>query len=140
MAVAMVSEDRANQPNFLLSQYFKVLKVTIDATATDSRNTGQTYILSPGLALGIITAQSTYTGYDPNGSDGTETAMGVLLNEVDLKNGDPTATAVDTEALMVWNAVCGASAVVDEDGTAIDASGKADLKKNGSGLGFIEFE
>jgi len=114
--------------------------VTIDSTAEDARNVGEENILSPGLALGIITAEDTYTGYDPNGADGTEVARYVLYDEVDTKSGDAAATAADVPATVIWLGNLDSSKVFDEDGTAIGVSGKADLAKGGSGDAIIDWD
>ena len=71
-------------------------RVTIDSGALDAGNTGQTHILRAGLVLGIITAQGTYVEYDDDGTDdGRRVAQCVLMQEIDLKDGDPGASATD---------------------------------------------
>lgn len=45
-------------------------------------------VLLSGTVLGKITASGKYTAYDDGNSDGTETAVGILLNRVDPTNGD----------------------------------------------------
>lgn len=69
--------------------------LTISSTALDSGHTSYTYVLRPGLVLGKITATGELAHYAPGAADGTETAYGILLNEVDLKGGDPNASSAD---------------------------------------------
>lgn len=128
-----VRQDSTRHVNPVKHGTPQLTTITIDSTAEDARNTGEENILSPGLALGIITAQDTYTGYDPNGSDGTEVARFVLYDEVDTKSGDPSASAADVPATVIWFGNLDSAKVFDEDGTAIATSGKADLAKGGDG-------
>lgn len=114
-------------------------KVTIDSTAVDAGNTGQTHILRAGLILG------TSTGVTPSGAaihytpgDTTNVAGGcahfILMHDVDLKDGDPSATSTDHQAVVLLIGSVKAGVCLLEDANAI-----ADLKKGGSGQGFIEF-
>lgn len=124
------------QPDFV-SELVLSKKVTIDSTAVDAGNSGETHILRPGLVLGVYTAQSTYIQYDDAGGPGVgETvARYILLDEVDLKDGDPGASASDHVANVM---VIGR--VKESKLHGIDDNGKADLAKGGSGDGFIVFE
>lgn len=95
---------------------------TIAAAAVDASNTGITYKLLPGLVLGVITASGKLAQYNDAASDGTQTAKYVLLEGVDMKGGDPAASAFDHVADVL------------ELGTVLysglhgsDANGKADL-------------
>ena len=137
MAIEKNWSDASRQVGWLKEPFYLTQLVTMDSSATDARNSGQTHILSNSLAVGKVTSSSRYTGYDPNGTDGTQTVQGVLFAEVDLKAGDPTATAQHTPARIVVFGHGEASKVVDEDGTAIDQSGIDDLAKAGSGIGFV---
>ena len=50
--------------------------------------------LTPGTVLGKITASGKYAAYDPNATDGTETAVAVLWGKADASAGDAPAVAV----------------------------------------------
>lgn len=68
----------------------------VSSTAIDGGNTGQTHILRAGLVLGKITATGELAHYSDIAGDGTEVAWGILMQEVDLKDGDVSATSIDT--------------------------------------------
>jgi len=75
------------------------VQMTIDASAVDVGNIDQTHILRKNLILGKITASGKLVAYDETGTDdGRRTAYAILVNETDLKNGNPLATATDHEA------------------------------------------
>jgi len=117
-----------------LSKVVLTKKVTIDDTCIDAGNTGQTHILRAGLPVGEITATGKFAHYASGASDGTETGDYILLEQVDLKDGDPGATAADHVAhvLVIGSVVAGE--VLLQDAALI-----ADLTKAGGGLGWIEF-
>jgi hypothetical protein len=50
--------------------------------------------LEPGTVLGKITVGGKYAAYDPDATDGTETAVAVLWDKADASAGDVTATAL----------------------------------------------
>lgn len=64
----------------------------IDGNTVDSGNT-PTFQLRPGLVLGQIISSGKFTDYDPDATDGSEVAVGVLLEG--LRMQDFTNTAVD---------------------------------------------
>jgi len=103
-----------------------VVPVTIASTARDNYEEDgstahtPTTTLRPGLVLGKITASGKYAQYDDGAADGTETAVGILKEEVNLL--DANAAAQDTPGLMVIHGY------VDESQLfGIDANGKSDL-------------
>ena len=77
--------------------------LVIDATAIDAGNTGQTHILRSGLVLGKLTSGGNLKQYTDGLSDGTEVAYAILLQQVDLKDGNPSAsaTAHPAEVLLI---------------------------------------
>ena len=105
--------------------------IVIDSAATHAgRN--PTTTLRKGLAMGKVTATGKYTGFDPDGSDGTEIARGILDQDCDLKN--PDGTSIDYQgAPMVIHGWYVPANVTDEDGTNI-SSGNVETKRNLFGL------
>jgi len=103
--------------------------MTIDASAVDSGNPDGTHILRPGLVLGKISASGKLKDYwidydsGTDTSDGSETAYAILLNEVDLKDGDPTGTATDHEAMVMLYGVADPNKCFN-----YDAAAKTDLE------------
>ncbi|MBC7328855.1 head decoration protein [bacterium] len=74
------------------------------------------YKLTAGTVLGKITASGKYGPYDDTATDGRETAVGILAEDVDATNSD----------VGTWMIVHG---VVKESAlTGLDANAKADLK------------
>jgi len=55
----------------------------IASTAVDAGNT-PTSILRPGLLLGKLDASGLYVAYDPDATDGSQEARGVLVTEVNM--------------------------------------------------------
>ncbi|HOX27417.1 MAG TPA: hypothetical protein PLU44_16845 [Candidatus Krumholzibacteria bacterium] len=97
---------------------------TIASNAVDAGNTGQTHILRAGLAMGIITASGKYAQYTAaaTAGAGTDTCVGYLMHEVDLKDGDPAASATDHggDILVLGHVLTG-------NLIGHDAAGEADL-------------
>lgn len=54
--------------------------------------------LAAGTVLGKITASGKYAAYDNGASDGTQTAVGVLLDACDASGGDTQATMIARDA------------------------------------------
>ena len=104
---------------YKLSDHGIKVALTVDSSARDSGNTPTT-TLRKGLVLGKVTATGKYKEYDNGVADGTETAAGILDDEVDLL--DSTGAAADSQATMLVHGY------VDESKLAgLDANGKADL-------------
>jgi len=95
---------------------------TIVSTAVDASNTGKTHILLPYLVLGVITASGKLAQYNDAASDGTQTAKYILLEEVDMKDGNASASATDHVAEVLK-----LGTVTYDQLHGCDANGKADL-------------
>ena len=93
--------------------------VTIANTARDSGNTPTT-TLRKGLVLGKVTATGKYKEYNDTASDGTQTAVGILREEVKVVDSD--GNAMDAAGVIVRHGI-----VDESDLIGIDANGKADL-------------
>lgn len=117
-----------------LSTALLTKKVTLDSTALDAGNTGQTHILRASLGLARDTVAGAYVHYQPAGSNGTDTADCVLMEDVDLKGGDPGAASADRKGLVLILGSVVAGKVLLQDANMI-----TDLNKAGGGEGWIEF-
>lgn len=117
-----------------LSTVLLTKKVTIDATAVDAGNTGQTHILRAGLPLAYETVLTNYVHYQPAGANGAETGDCILLEQTDLKYGDAGASAVDRVAVVLLHGSVALGEVLLQDAALI-----VDLTKAGGGEGWIEF-
>lgn len=109
-------------------------KVTIDDTAVDAGNTGQTYILRSSLVMGKITASGKMAHYAPGASDGTETAYGILINDVDVKDGDPGGSNQDMPGVLL---VLGEVHDAANNCLLWDSAAAADFLKGGGSPGII---
>lgn len=74
------------------------------------------YRLSAGTVLGKITASGKYGPYDDTATDGRQTAVGILGEDVD-------ATSSDVGTFMYVHCIVDTSKLI-----GIDANGQADLK------------
>jgi len=120
------------QPAAFLVNSLETKTVNIVSTAIDAGNTGKTYYLRKGLALGKVTASGKYAEYDNTKSDGREVCHYILMDDCDLKDGDPGASAADHYArVLVIGKVVAANCI------GLDANGQADLAKAGTGEGVI---
>jgi len=89
----------------------------IDATAVDNNNTGQTHILRRGLGMANLTTGGQFVDWDDDAADGSQVGTGILLDDVDLKDGDPSATATDHLGhILVMGSVMQANVIVDSAG------------------------
>ena len=114
---------RENEPTeFRLSEHGRDtdIGITIDKDARDAGNTPTT-TLRKGLVLGKITASGKYAQYDDAASDGTQVAVSLLADEVNLL--DEEGTAQDAHSVGVIH-----GAVQESKLIGLDANGKADLK------------
>lgn len=89
---------QTHQPGGFLRERVHSFPMTIASTAIDAGNSGQTHILRAGLVLAVLTTGGKLAEYDNTKSDGRETAKYVLMEEVDLKRGNPAASAADIKA------------------------------------------
>ncbi len=98
------------------------LGVTVASTARDSGNTPTT-TLRKGLVMGKITASKKYAEYDDAETDGTEVAVGILADSVDLTDQSSdgcTPTDQDGALIMIGD-------LVEDDLIGLDAAAKVDL-------------
>lgn len=123
----MALKTQTYAPKGFLRERVKSIPVTIVSTALDAGNTGETHVLRAGLVLGIVTASGKYVEYDDDGTDdGRRTAKAVLMHDVDLKDGDPAASAADHVAdVLVLGSVYQSGLIGG------DANGYADLESVG---------
>lgn len=66
-------------------------------------------IVKAGTVLGLVTASGLYKPYDNDATDGSETAVGVLLNEVNATSANAAGVLIARHALvakggLVWGA------------------------------------
>lgn len=116
-----LSAARSNTPSeFLLDEHAISKGVTISSAARDSGNTGKTTTLRPALVIGKITASGKHAQYDASASDGTETAVGILKEQVKVIDED--ANAVDAMGMLVIHGRVDESSLIGCDDAA-----KADL-------------
>lgn len=118
--VGFAAEETATPSEFLLDSHVMQKGITVDDTARDAGNTGKTTTLRPGLVMGKITASGKYAQYNNSASDGTQTAIGILKDQV--KVIDENANAVDAQAVLVIHGRVDESALI-----GCDAGAKADL-------------
>lgn len=125
--------DATSGAEFLSGDHFAMKEggIVIDKNATHAgRN--PTTTLRKGLCMGKITSSGKYTGFDPDGTDGTEIARGILNQDCDLK--DDKGNAVDYfQAGLVVHGFYVPAKVQDEDGTDI-SSGNVETKRNLFGI------
>ncbi len=104
--MALTTKDYLKHGSWLKSEPLYIQPITIDTSVTT--------VLASGTVLGKLTAGQ-YAAYNDSLSDGTQTAVGILLE---------AATGGDDAAMVT------AFVHVTEAGlTGIDANGKTDLSK-----------
>jgi len=69
--------------------------------------------LKSGTVLATITASGKYTVAAASGSDGTQTAVGVLLFPVDATSGDKSAVIIRRHAIVSHNGLIWGSTIND---------------------------
>lgn len=119
-----------NRAAFLLGPPAQIDKVTVAAAAADADNPAGSHILRAGLVLAKITASGKYAQYDNTASDGTqlEADVLVLLEDVDLKGGDLTASNADqigTVAIIARVKEAGLIGLTSDAKTALIPGGSA---------------
>lgn len=78
--------------------------------------------LPPGTVLGQVTDSGKYKRFDPDVTDGGETAVAVLYDWAEASNGDVRAVGITRDAVVVRRALSFASGVSQGDqDAAIDA-------------------
>jgi len=96
------------------------------------------YRYPAGAVLGRITASGKYGPYDDGAGDGREVARYVLMEPVDLYfGGTVRQDGLGCKVLALGKVK--ESALVQEDGDALHANGKADLLHGGSGEANLYF-
>jgi len=101
---------------FLASENFttKRVGITLDASVVGADPNGDK-ILKKGTCLGRISATGHYGPYDNTAADGRQTAVGFLMESVNLKWGNAVT------GLVIHGSVIAARC------SGLDAAGKADL-------------
>jgi len=88
-----------------------IIQVKLVSTTVDAGSTGQTHKLRAGLTLAMVTAgddAGKWIDYAHSAVTGADTAMGFLVNPVNMK--DESGTAVDSWAIVV----IGGQPLIDE--------------------------
>jgi len=115
----------SDTPKGWLRERLLSLPKKISGAAVDAGHTGYTHVLRSGLTMGEITASSMLAQYDDTASDGTETAVGILMHEVDLKDGKPEDDATDHWGDLLVEGHVDASELIGWDAAAaVDLAGK----------------
>ena len=104
------------EASFLASQHleFKRGGITVDATTVGADANGDK-VLKAGTPMGVITASGKYGAYNNGHADGTETAVGILPESINLRDGD---------------VICGLivhGSVLEARCSGLDANAKTDL-------------
>jgi len=81
-------------------------------------------VIPSGVVLGKVTATSKYRQYSNAASDGTQTAVGMLLTTVDL-GGVTSAVVEDVTAALYWHGEVIEANLPTNHG--LDSAGKTDL-------------
>lgn len=106
----------ATDVEFLASGHMTTDAVTIDAATVTADGNGDR-ILTAGTVLGRITASGLYGPYSNAAVDGRGTAVSILLNTINVRHGNASATAITH------------GVVLEARLTGIDAAGKTDLAR-----------
>ena len=114
------TEKTDTPTEFRLSDHGILVGITIAAAVRDSGSTPTT-TLRRGLVVGKITASGKFAQYSNAATDGTGTAAGILVHEVDLLG--PYASAQDATGLILVHGYVKESVCI-----GLDEDGKADLK------------
>ena len=106
------------------------VSVLIDHTAADAGLPAgyPTGLLRSGLLLGKVTATGEFKEYTPAAADGTETAAGILLHAVPMR--DPFGNAF-AAAQEVFGEMVKAGPVRSDALILYDAAARVDLETNG---------
>ena len=96
----------SSTPEFLLNNHYVAKTVTLDSTAWSTDKYAKA-----GTVVGIVTSSGKAVPYNDSNSDGSEVAVGILLENVDLNNGDQPAAIVihgfvDKSKLIGYDAAC----------------------------------
>ena len=98
------TEDLGVTPDyaFLASEHAMTIRagITLDSTTVGADANGDK-ILVAGTVVGKITVGGKYGAYDDAAGDGRETAVGFIMEEVNLKDGDVTTTLLTHGSVIV---------------------------------------
>lgn len=72
-------------------------------------------VLVAGAVLGQITASGLYVELDPDASDGSESAAGILFDAVDASGGDTSGVAIVRDAEVNANELTWPDALATDD-------------------------
>lgn len=111
-----VSDDVSVEASFLASEHIVVKRdgATFDSSIPGADANGYK-ILDAGTVVGVVTATGKYGAYDNTANDGRATAVGILVEGINLRDGDVIA------GVLLHGSVLEARC------SGIDAGGKADL-------------
>ena len=100
---------------FLASEHMMHIRagITLDSTVPGADANGDKILLA-GTAVGKITSSGKYAAYSDIATDGTETFVGFILEEVNMKDGD-----------MIVGMLTHGSVIVART-SGLDTSGRAD--------------
>jgi len=91
-------------------------EVTIDGASVDTGNTGQTNKLRKGLLMAKVTSTGKYIDYLDGEADGRGTAVGILMDEVNVHDED--GTDMDQIGVIVFHCYADADKVYGKDGSS----------------------
>lgn len=78
--------------------------------------------LEPGTVLGQVTTSSKYKRFDPDATDGSQTAAAVLYDWADASGGDVRAVGITRDAVVVRRALAFSDGLLQADKDAAIAS------------------
>ena len=111
----MPYEEPARTGEFILSE-------ANGARSRENITMAQGHALQPGTVLGIVSASGEYAPFNPTATDGTETAAGILYDEVDSTDGVVAAVAVVRDAEINGNHLIWPVGITDAQKAAAIAS------------------
>lgn len=117
IGTAIESTEREFMAGYMSS--WQAIFVDLDSTTIDSGNTPTT-LLRRGLLLGRDSTTGRYENYDPTATDGTEVAIGILLDNVNML--DASGAAENKMARMIWHGYVKADQIL-----LLDAAARAQL-------------
>jgi len=101
----MAITEAYSVPEFLLNDHYVTKAVTLDSTAWADK------VAKAGTVVGIVTSSGKAVPYNNSNTDGSEVAVGILLENIDLNNGDQPAAIVihgfvDKSKLIGYDEAC----------------------------------
>lgn len=113
-----------NMPNQLLQRKSEIRRDIFDmdriATRSETVSPDETFPIDAGTVMGRVTSSGMLKRYDAGATDGTEVAVGMLLQEVvqpieTLQTGEPVARMV---SLVYWGLAPNANGISNLDNAA----------------------